>query len=660
MLLDKTGLNINTFEPVLAEVLGSEKNEEGHKVLSEAIVHGRAQVQLRDWLYCLVKTPGTLVRRHLIDLKGKQPEAFVDGIESGIDTHGELMGLPPDRLTAETVAPAVLTMLDAAERLAKENGRTKINEAVLIAAILKAADEKLKYLLTSWATEAGMKAFITHVYSQIKPLGKVDVFDNDGKLNIRLFTLSGRTFCQRLREDAQSLGVKRLTTRHILYTLLGNETGLLTTALAVSGFEVKKELHSSLSRQLASPGRKRNDDFEISRDTVFDAVVQVFSEAFKLAHTSGRSKIAEFDISHAFVSKQSSELTRLTTGGKQIDLAALRIYIDSADYEEEEEQPLYRFSIQEIEQNIKQRIRGQNRAIDKVIPWIKRFRFGIPRDERPAAVFLFLGPTGSGKTQLAKELARYVFGDEDMMIYLEMGQYKTKESMNMFIGAPPGYVGYGEGKLTNGLRDKPECVVLFDEIEKADTQVFDTVLRFADEGIISDPAGPVRNGRKCIIVMTTNAGQGWLRDHLKKNPSAAENPEALSDQLFEEAMKELQEKGFRPEFLGRVDERIVFLPFTEKVCRKIVDDVLEKELEKFKKFKGVSIKVEEEARKILASEVLKRSYDEGARGAPRVVNEFIVTPVIDLLMEAEDEASMPTHLIASKLGLSKIKLEILR
>ena len=229
----------------------------------------------------------------------------------------------------------------------------------------------------------------------------------------------------------------------------------------------------------------------------------------------------------------------------------------------------------------------------------------------------------------------------------------------MFIGAPPGYVGYGEGKLTNGLKDKPECVVLFDEIEKADTQVFDTLLRFADEGVISDPAGPVRNGRKCIIVMTTNAGQTWLRDHLRENPSAGDDPGTLTKDLFEAAMKELrEERHFRPEFLGRVDERITFLPFTPGTCRKIVDSVLDRELETIRKLKEIAVDVPDEVRELLSRKVHERSVDEGARAAPRTINECIITPMIDAVTERADEAVAATHLVTSIRGLSNIVVEV--
>jgi ATP-dependent Clp protease ATP-binding subunit ClpC len=662
MLLDDKGLNLAAFDPVLASTLGADKGEAGCNVLAMALVHRHAQIQLRDWLYCLAKAPGTELRRRLIDAPGKIPDRFIEAVEDAVIDDLEPSGIAPLRLTAAAVAPEVLKMLSAAERIAQENQRRNICDVVLTLALIEVADQALRNALAIWITEDGLKAFVNYLRSKIEPRDMVGPFTKEGKLDLALFDPSGRKFLKRAREDAASVGAKKVTTRHLLYTLLGNESGLLPVALSVRGVDVKRELQSVLSRELARAGAKRNEGLELTRDTLFEAVVQFLGECRKSARERGARTISEFDIGKTVVFKQAQELARLFPSTRPLDQAGLRAYVESAkpDQEEEEVKPVQRFTIAQIEANIRERIIGQDTAVARVIPWIKRLRFGLPRVGRPAAVFLFLGPTGAGKTQLAKELARYVFGDEDMMVFLEMGQFKSKESMNMFIGAPPGYVGYGDGKLTNGLKEKPESVVLFDEIEKADTQVFDTLLRFADEGMISDPAGPVRDGRKCIIVMTTNAGQAWLRDHLKNDPEARADVAGLSTRLFDEAMKEMQAKGFRPEFLGRLDERITFLPFSIESCRKILDGVLDRELESIRKLKDITIEVPADVRDVLAQKVFDRSIDEGARGAPRAVNEFIITPVIDRMADSDTGEGAPAaiRMIASRVGMTNIALEV--
>ncbi len=638
MLLDEKGLRISSFDVRIATAFGNTPGEEGGRVLAECMQHGRYTVALRDWLYCLARTNGTEFHKRFVVRAGQDADSFISVIEESIDDDGS-EGMLPTGLTSEGVKKEVLEFLELAEAFARKRG-DRIGDADVSLALLQSADKELTELIETWVEEDQYRSMLRQLKRAVKG-DKHDgnIFDQSGRLQHNVVSPTARTFLKRVVEDAASLGAKQIGGKQMLYSLLSDETTLLSRSLYLLGVDVKTQMHAPLARQLRKPGRKRRDDLSLDRQHLLETVAKLFEHAYKLA--SARDGIVlEHDISLAFVQRQEREIAQLLGSAANLDVVTLRETMEDTEPEvdEDEDDSLHQIPIAEIEQRIKSVICGQEAAVDRVLPWIKRLRFGLPRDGRPAGVFLFLGPTGTGKTQLAKELARYVFGDEDALIFLEMGQFKTKESMNMFIGAAPGYVGYGEGKLTNGLAEKPESVVLFDEIEKADTQVFDTLLRFADEGLISDPAGPVRDGRKCLIVMTTNAGQQWLRDELKNNPEARNTPDVLTGRLFEAAMKEMSARGFRPEFLGRVDERITYLPFSETDCANIVNLVLEKEIGKLSELKGIALEVDDKARALLADFAYKRSMDEGARGAPRAVNQFIITPMIDLMSDRIESA----------------------
>ncbi len=667
MLLDSNGLEIGAFKPLLAEILGNSRNETGGNVIAEAQAHPRSKILLRDWIYCLIRASSTMLHKQFIRRMGQKvdgEDGFITTIEEAFPDDNEKYKALTPPLTSEIVEDSVIEALSRAEEIALEYKRKRINDPVLTLALLENADQKLVDLLAAWlGDEEKYLAFINRLKKASRgsiPTG--GILDGEGNLRLVDFRGSGRKLIDRLFEDAASLGAKKISTRYLLYTLLGDEGSLLSRSLTIMGMDVKRDLHALLSRELSNPGAKRNDDLRMNDEYLLKSVLRIFEKAKKFSLARDGSGILEHDISLAFVHSQKRELQRLFAGKRSVDLATMYDLMEDTepDTGDESVSVLKRLPVKEIEEGIRSRILGQDEAIRRIVPWIKRLRFGLPRDERPAGVFLFLGPTGTGKTQMAKELARYVFGDEEMMLFLEMGQFKTKESMNMFIGAPPGYVGYGEGKLTNGLGDKPECVVLFDEIEKAHTQVFDTLLRFADEGIISDPAGPVRNGRKCLIVMTTNAGQTWLQDELKRNPAIAEDDDTLSDQLFEAAMDELKELKFRPEFLGRVDERITFLPLSEKTCTGIVDLVMGREIKKIRELKNIEITVDDSARALLGKFAFKRSMEEGARGVPRTINEHVVTPLIDRVsdLEADLTGNKQIKITATAVGLDRIELEV--
>ena len=664
MLLTENGLQLTAFDTTMASLIGNDPAEPGAKLLVEAAKRQHKRVEIWDWFYLLLRAPmKTAARVEFIDTPGMIVERFIGDVEAAFDLGKDLKGPPPADLLPSTVSPDVLKMLERVESLVEAHGCPNISDLEITLALLEnAGDDMAEFFADVMDRDKdGLGRFKKTLLRKIGERGsgrktEIELFEKDAPFKLRqaAFTPDGWKFSKRWREDMAAMGIKMgekptVTTRHLLYSILGNATGPLATALANSGVEVK-HMHAALTRELGKPGRKRSDDFVLTKGSLFGSVAAALAEAWKFAQEREAKGIGEIDVHRAFLAKQQHEVQRLLPKEGEVNLAAVADYLAETQADEEEPSPLQRFTLQEMKDKINDTIFGQQAAVNKICPWISRFRFGIIRDGRPAGVFLFLGPTGAGKTQLGKELARYVYGNEDEMLFFEMGQFCTKESMNQFIGSPPGYIGYGEGKLTNGLRDHPECVVLFDEIEKADISVFDALLRFADEGKISDPAGPVRDGRKCIIVLTSNAGQRWLREHVKEHPDARENPEQLSDQLFEAAMQELAAKGFRPEFLGRLDERITFLPFSMATCRQIVDGVLKKELPKFEE-KGVKVTVPDEVRDVLAKAAFDVAMDQGARGAPRAVNTHVISPIIDILAPIQERGEpLPASITAVLLG----------
>ncbi len=217
-----------------------------------------------------------------------------------------------------------------------------------------------------------------------------------------------------------------------------------------------------------------------------------------------------------------------------------------------------------LEDKLHERVVGQNEAVKKVADAILRSKAGIKNPNRPIGSFLFLGPTGVGKTELAKTLADYLFDDENNMVRIDMSEYMEKYSVSRLIGAAPGYVGYEEGgQLTEAVRRKPFSVVLFDEIEKAHPDVFNILLQVLDDGRITDSQGRTVDFKNTIIILTSNIGSQFLLDGITPDGE-------ISDKAREE-VKEALRSHFRPEFLNRLDEIIMFKPLTKDNISGIVD-----------------------------------------------------------------------------------------
>ena len=277
---------------------------------------------------------------------------------------------------------------------------------------------------------------------------------------------------------------------------------------------------------------------------------------------------------------------------------------------------------------LKKRIIGQDEAIEKVVRAIQRNRAGIKDPGKPIGTFLFFGPTGVGKTQLAKSLAEYLFDSEDNMIRLDMSEYMEKFNVSRLIGAPPGYVGFEEGgQLSERVRRKPYCVVLLDEIEKAHPDVFNILLQVMDEGRLTDSTGRTISFRNTIVIMTSNVGSRELEEYGSGVgfSTSSRNVEGNRKSIVEKAVR----KAFPPEFINRVDEQVFFKHLDREDLEKIIDIEL-KGLKARVRDAGFELTVTSAAKRLVAEAGYDPSY--GARPLKRAVQRFIEDPVSEQII----------------------------
>ena len=289
-----------------------------------------------------------------------------------------------------------------------------------------------------------------------------------------------------------------------------------------------------------------------------------------------------------------------------------------------------------MEERIHERLINQEEAVTAVSEAIRRSRSGLKDPRRPIGSFIFLGPTGVGKTELARTLAWFLFDDENAMVRLDMSEYQERHTVSRLIGAPPGYVGYEEGgQLTEAVRRRPYRVILLDEIEKAHPEVFNSLLQLLDDGRMTDGHGRTVDFKNCIIIMTSNAGV----EHIKRDSSLGFAPRkeaAKAGNQRYEAMKEKVmaevKRTFRPEFLNRLDETIVFHELTERQLRSIVD-LMVRDLQKRLAERKLDIELTEKAKSWLA----KEGYDPvfGARPLRRVIERCVENPLSTKLLRGE-------------------------
>ena len=361
---------------------------------------------------------------------------------------------------------------------------------------------------------------------------------------------------------------------------------------------------------------------------------QDFEKAAKLRDEE-QSLVKEIDDKKT-VAKEESDQKLIVTEEDIAAVVAQWTGIPVAKIAEEESETLLH-----LEDELHKRVIGQDDAVTAVAKAVRRARAGLKDPKRPIGSFLFLGPTGVGKTELARALASSLFGDESAMIRLDMSEYMEKHTVSRLVGAPPGYVGYEEGgQLTDAVRRKPYSVILLDEVEKAHADFFNILLQVLDDGRLTDSQGRTVDFRNTVIIMTSNLGAKALHKNSTElgflAPKKAESHTNDSKTIdFKEAKKSVMDavkRHFRPEFLNRIDEMIVFHPLTEEDLTKIVTILMSDVIKRLEE-RDLHLEITSEAMQLLVKE--GSDFTMGARPLKRAIQRLIEDPVSDLILKGD-------------------------
>jgi ATP-dependent Clp protease ATP-binding subunit ClpA len=591
-------------------------------VLLAAVQSHSSSVEVTHFLSALAGVRGGVTAECL-----STHELTAEHWRSGLATCAETAraGPPPAHLLEGTLHPAAHEMLKDAAACTAERRLGRITEPVLLLAALRHLPPAALQLFE--ATSIDREQWCRKLKQIIDPPPPVAAFSPDGTVRMESFSPRGKKVLRLLRAEAEALGYSIADPRHLLLAMLAVEGGVTQYGIYHQGLQPRK-VQEALMLQLRARAKGARSVVPLDRPHLQRLLQQLLTLAGELAARSGGAAITEAHLLQAFVATDSTARTLLDDEGVKLGpIGETAQRYEAAAEEDEEESAIA--DIETVRKRLAARLVGQDAAIEQILPYVELMRFGFTTPERPVGVFLFCGQSGSGKTEMAKELARGVYGSEDNLIFLEMGQFNSPESMNIFVGAPPGYIGFGQGKLTNGLRDKPRSVVLFDELEKADPKVLDALLRFLDEGKIDDPAGPVRDGSQCLIILTSNVGQ----DTLTRLGSQRERGPAWRSEvrgvLREEFLK--PERKLRPEFLNRVDEILLFKTLSEADYTTIAERQLGEMVRQLQKERQIEVTPDRSVAQSIGAYCA--AISEGARAVRRLLRAVVLLPVSRFVLE---------------------------
>jgi ATP-dependent Clp protease ATP-binding subunit ClpC len=611
----------NKLDPGLFESNIRHGTHDLNDVLTCALYSQSPAVESTHFLVALARIGDGITRRSL-DRIGLSLKSWETGL--GQYTERSPDAVPPAQLTRAAMHPNALEMLrQVAERCDREK-LSLVPESILLLCALRNVPPPILGLFT--AAKLDHKALCLEIEESLQPVQAVSplIEDDPHSLNRDVFSGGARNVLRLMQTEAAALGYQQIDARHLLLALVEREKGVTQYALFHQGV-VPRRVQEALTVNLRGGARRHRDPDSLDRATLQPLLQRMLIHAGELAGRARAKRITEAHLLCGFLSIDSS--ARRILEDQKSDINSVRRIAEDYDVVDEEEDDEAMADIQIVRERLKRRLVGQDDAIDQILPYVQTMRFGFSTPGKPVGTFLFCGQSGSGKTEMAKELARAIYGSEENLIFLEMGQFNSPESMNIFVGAPPGYVGYGEGKLTNGLRDKPRAVVLFDEVEKAHAKVLDALLRFLDEGRIDDPAGPVRDGSQCLLILTSNVGA----EQLTKLGARLTGDGSGQARARKALVEEFKKAGARIEFLNRIDELILFRTLSESDYTVIAERLLQKDADRLAKEARIHISDWTGVAGAIGRYCF--AAGEGARHAQRLVRKVLVTPAIDYVIK---------------------------
>ncbi len=420
---------------------------------------------------------------------------------------------------------------------------------------------------------------------------------------------------------------------------IANEREKLDSLMAA--WKNEKEVVDTVSEVKKKIEELETKAAKAERDSDFELVA-------KIRYGEMKEKEAMLKVAEEKLSKLPEE-TRFTndrvTGNDIAEVVARWTGIPIAKMMKSEKEKLLK-----LEEEIGQRLIGQHEAVIAVSDAVRRSRAGLQDANRPIGSFIFVGPTGVGKTELAKALAEVLFDDEKAITRIDMSEFQERHSVSRLVGAPPGYVGYDEGgQLTEAVRRKPYSIVLLDEIEKAHPDTFNILLQVLDDGHLTDNKGRVANFKNTIIIMTSNMGAETILENFEDLDALGEQHRADIIETTKGEVLEALKENLRPEFLNRIDEQIMFLPLTREEIKKILDILLRK-THKMLGRQEITLKLSESAKDLLA----ELGYDPqfGARPLKRVLQREVINPLSKEVLSGNYGAGDTIYIHTNKKGLT--------